>query len=39
MTTLIVCVSVHHGNTRQVAEAIGEVLGGIGETIGESPNR
>ena len=27
MTTLIVCVSVHHGNTRQVAEAIGEVLG------------
>jgi len=27
MTALIVCVSVHHGNTRQVAEAIGEVLG------------
>ena len=27
MTTLIVCVSVSHGNTRQVAEAIGEVLG------------
>jgi flavodoxin len=27
MTALIVCVSVHHGNTKQVAEAIGEVLG------------
>jgi len=27
MRTLIVCVSVHHGNTRQVAEAIGETLG------------
>ena len=27
MTTLIVCVSISHGNTRQVAEAIGEVLG------------
>jgi flavodoxin len=27
MKTLIVCVSMSHGNTRQVAEAIGEVLG------------
>ena len=27
MTTLIVCVSISHGNTRQAAEAIGEVLG------------
>ena len=27
MTTLIVCVSISQGNTRQVAEAIGEVLG------------
>ncbi|MGW4534216.1 flavodoxin family protein [Nocardia sp. NPDC004340] len=27
MKTLIVCVSVSHGNTRRVAEAMGEVLG------------
>ena len=27
MTTLIVCVSVSHGNTRKVAEAIGRQLG------------
>ena len=27
MTALVVCVSISEGNTRQVAEAIGEVLG------------
>ncbi|NUP02231.1 MAG: flavodoxin, partial [Nonomuraea sp.] len=27
MKSLIVCTSVSHGNTRKVAEVIGEVLG------------
>jgi len=26
MQTIVICVSVHHGNTKQIADAIAEVL-------------
>jgi flavodoxin len=36
MKTAIVCVSVHHGNTRRIAEAMAEVLGADVLTVEEA---
>lgn len=39
MTALVVCVSISEGNTKQVAEAIGEILGaGVLEPEDVAPN-